>query len=419
MKNLGLKTWLLVGTMLSGTAIALPTEESEVIRFDTKTKQTTEEQSSIDWGKARVNFTQLYDDAGTMRYPVNVQLQGDVSSYRSLGPSFSAQISQQRSRWFWEAGASAQSYRHGDIHDSFNYEIDRYNHEFHQYFRFPEGMQSSVPIITGTIENLLNKAVNRRLRKTDEEYERLENYSETMDRINQYRQIAGMYNIMPLFNDELHSAQMDLGFHTHSQFATNAVDGMATLTLFNPSLQDDMDSVLTHFKQTRQGPGIRLRGETGYRSDNVDLRIGAQKQRLRSDFDMFTSQQRDSYYATAQWNIGNHWHYFTFATRETVENSFGFDGFDRELSSEYHRVVYDMNDNTSIYAGLGNAEDTLFGKTDYQHIGARYCNSIAPKLDTCLSLNYEQANYDQAATDVFQTDNRSGFTTFAKLTYKF
>ncbi len=319
-------------------------------------------------------------------------------------------------RWFWSVSAQATQRQ-----KPANRYVD-YSHVNVQGTHFSNTVFSVIPLLGPSIEKSVDRAINRRLTRTAEYIATSDKYDRIMRELELYQAISAetqmdISAIQSDIEDSLYYYMDQLGHFDEERYG-RTMHRYDTLSPVNHSAFNDVNSVLSYFAYARHLPGMKLRGEVGYKKENFEWRIGGQKHKATESSFSNERQERQSLYSTMDWDISARFNYMNYYVDETMQNFLSVKDLDHARKSEYHRLSYRFNEDTALYVGHGLHKDDVFGKASYNHIGVQSCDDMIEGLKICGNIRYERADVQQ---DVLHDMNgqHSGVGATLNLNYRF
>ena len=189
----------------------------------------------------------------------------------------------------------------------------------------------------------------------------------------------------------------------------------SSATQFDFNQSDDMESVLAYYSAAKENPSVRVSGELGYKSERLNWRFGAQKQKLQSVTGGLVNEKNVNMYSALDLKISERMTYFNVTAYENSKNSFGIDNFSTSRKTNYHRLNYNISDEFSVFAAQGKIRHDLLGKTQSTQIGVKNCWASQKDLSLCASLGHQSTKYSTAEQSKTAQDS-SGY--MALMTFK-
>lgn len=296
-------------------------------------------------------------------------------------------------RWFWSV--SAQATQDNTPTNRFT----NYSHVQLQSVDFTNTVFSRIPLLGPSIEKSLDRAINRRLQRTAEFVATSDKYDRIMRELEFYQAMSiatqmDLTSIQADIEDSLYYYKDELN-HFRDRYNNRVLPRYETLTPINHTAFNDVNSVLSYFAYARHLPGMRIRGEVGYKKENFEWRIGGQKHKANESVFSNERQERQSVYSTMDWDISAHFNYMNYYIDEDMQNFLGVKDLNHERKTEYHRLSYRFNDETALYLGHGINTDDVYGKAKYDHVGVQSCKDLIERLKLCGNIRYERADIQQ------------------------
>ncbi len=331
---------------------------------------------------------------------------------------FTAQISQNKSNWFWNASTSvAQNNNKPHSREYVKIKRDDKENYAQRYINFPNLITTGIPILGKALETSINKALHKRITKTElhyarvEAFNRLQAYAETVQQNN-----PELYESSADVTDALHQNRLSTGLF--NQTALNQPHRQSIgFTSFDSTIHHDVASVLDHYNAVRTQPGVRLRGELGYKTNSFEWRMGLQKQKTDGMTSSTEPQKRKSFYSAASWDISERLNYFNVFTQEKFKNRFGLEGFSNDATAHYHRLSYALNENTNIFIGKGRTNDDLLGQVEQRHSGVQNCTELRNIWNICSSVSYQITSYGADSSQVMSDKKGAHLALTAKMNF--
>ncbi|MEC7701668.1 MAG: hypothetical protein VYC19_02835 [Pseudomonadota bacterium] len=335
--------------------------------------------------------------------------------------SIQTNIGGDQNRWFWNVTAQNST----TVSPSSKLDLSTFyteNYANHRGHYIQGSIIQSIPLLGPAIEKSLDRAIDKRLRKTQE-------YISDSVRFDQLMHELELYNSLALNSDaaaliardvegDIYHYMNELGRHNSAYNMNVQPIYQDLLQPINHSAFNDIDSVLSYFSYARQLPGMRLRAEIGYKKDNFEWRIGGQKHRSADSLLTNERQKRQSVYSTMDWDISAKFNYMNYYVEESLDNYLGIEDFEHERSSEYHRLSYRFGQEASVYVGHGKHHNDILGNARYTQIGAQKCNNIANDMSLCSNLRFERSHVEDSFSESIN-GHYSGITAGINLDYRF